>query len=103
MKKIIRIDIVKKMVSMSSTTIWRLENEGLFPKRFKISHRAVGWYEEEILEWLEYRSSGNYLQRRWNEREPEQRGQKSGVSGREKGGRNSESGVGSHNKLTLKN
>lgn len=32
-------------------TIWRWEQQGIFPKRVKIGPNAVAWIEREIDEW----------------------------------------------------
>jgi prophage regulatory protein len=53
----IRFSQLKKMVGLSRSTIWRLERQGLFPKRRKISAQAVGWLEHEVLSWLESREA----------------------------------------------
>lgn len=44
----LRLPQVKKATGLSTSTIWRLEKEGLFPKRRKISKRAVAWLSSEI-------------------------------------------------------
>jgi prophage regulatory protein len=50
--KILRPRTVVKMVGLSRSTLWRLENEGLFPARRKISRMAIGWLESEVLKWM---------------------------------------------------
>jgi prophage regulatory protein len=50
-------------VPVSRTTLWRMERDGLFPKRIRISTNRVGWLETEIDAWLEERRlsrGGNY-------------------------------------------
>ncbi len=44
---------VREKVKLSSTTIWRKESCGEFPKRINLSGPRVGWSESEIDEWLE--------------------------------------------------
>ncbi len=51
-KKIIRKPATQEKTGLSDTTIWRLENEGKFPKRIKITNKIVGWYEDQIDEWI---------------------------------------------------
>ena len=49
---------VKALVLYSYAHIDRLEAEGLFPVRVKLSkHRTgrVGWIEEEVVQWLQDR------------------------------------------------
>jgi prophage regulatory protein len=40
------------ITGLSATTLWRLEKNGKFPKRRKLSDHLVGWLENEINEWL---------------------------------------------------
>jgi prophage regulatory protein len=44
---------VFNVTKLSRSTRWRLEKEGKFPRRRRISCAAVGWLESEILFWLE--------------------------------------------------
>lgn len=53
--KIIRPKELAEMLSVSSVTIWRMEQRGELPKRRKISTGTVGWLESDIQEWLESR------------------------------------------------
>lgn len=48
---------VREKTSLSQTTIDRLEKEGDFPRRGKITPNGirVGWEESEIDEWIEAR------------------------------------------------
>jgi prophage regulatory protein len=50
--RILRRWQVQDTVGLSRATIYQLMREGRFPKRVKISVRAVGWIEHEIQEWL---------------------------------------------------
>ena len=50
--KFLRRPEVVKMVGLSSTTIWRLEQTESFPARRKLSTGAVGWLESEVLAWM---------------------------------------------------
>lgn len=40
------------MIGLSRTTIWRLEKDGLFPKRRQITRSKVGWLKSEVQDWL---------------------------------------------------
>jgi prophage regulatory protein len=42
---------IKQITGLSPSTIWRLEAEGVFPKRRKIGH-CVGWVYSEIESFL---------------------------------------------------
>ncbi len=49
----LRLKQVKEITGLSASTIWRLEKENLFPKRRKISRRAVAWQASAVQTWLE--------------------------------------------------
>jgi len=55
--KIIRPHQLTKILQVSTTTLWRMENRGELPARFKISTRAVGWLESDIEDWLKSQQS----------------------------------------------
>lgn len=50
--RIIRLRELKTITGLSTATIWRKEKENTFPKRRKISKRAVGWIHDEIVKWV---------------------------------------------------
>lgn len=58
MRRIIRKPEVIKITGKSGVTIWRDEKAGRFPKRVRIGSNSMGWFEDEILEWLESRPRG---------------------------------------------
>ena len=45
-----------KTGGLSRTTIWRLERDGLFPKRRLLTSKIVAWDEAEVDEWIKSRS-----------------------------------------------
>lgn len=51
-RKVVKVDQVRSITSLSRTTIWRLERDGKFPARVRLCSTSVGWYEDEILAWL---------------------------------------------------
>ena len=53
----IRASQLKAITGLSTTTIWRLEKNGEFPKRRKISRGAVGWVKSEVEEWASSRQN----------------------------------------------
>lgn len=55
MKNIIRPKHLCEILSVSRTTLWRMENEGELPARKQISKRNVGWLESDIEKWLQKR------------------------------------------------
>ena len=50
--RILSLKTVLARVPLSRTTLWRLEREGLFPHRIKLSENRVGWIEGEIEAWI---------------------------------------------------
>jgi prophage regulatory protein len=54
-RKIIRGARVREITGRSGTTIWRDENKGTFPRRVVLGPMSVGWFEDEILEWVRTR------------------------------------------------
>ena len=52
-KRIIRPKEFAKMLSVSITTLYRMQQEGRLPEKVKIGPRAVGWFNTAIDEWLE--------------------------------------------------
>lgn len=55
-RRVIRKRELLKMIPLSDVTVWRLEKKGEFPKRFTLGGRAVGWFADEIDEWLDQKS-----------------------------------------------
>jgi prophage regulatory protein len=51
--RILRKPETMHRVGLSDPTIWRLERAGKFPKRIKLGGNSVGWFESEIVDWLE--------------------------------------------------
>ncbi len=53
--QVLRLPQVCKVTGLCRSMIYRLETERRFPRRIKISLRAVGWIESEVQEWLAIR------------------------------------------------
>lgn len=53
--KLIKIDEVKKLTCLGTTTIYKLINEGVFPKQVKLSKNTSAWVEREVLDYIEKR------------------------------------------------
>ncbi|HEX3413632.1 MAG TPA: AlpA family phage regulatory protein [Stellaceae bacterium] len=53
--RLIRRPEVLDLTGYSYTTIWREEKAGRFPKRVQLSPMAVGWFENEVLDWIQSR------------------------------------------------
>ena len=56
--KAIRWSRVHELTGMSRSTVWRLETEGNFPRRRRLTGHAVAWIEDEVMEWLSSREIG---------------------------------------------
>jgi len=57
--KLVRLDTVLEMTTLSVSTIYRLIKKGQFPKQIKISERSTRWVLREIFEWMD----GNFKSR----------------------------------------
>ena len=51
--EILNVKDVSLITKLSRVTIWRLEKEGKFPPRIKISQKRIGWRKDEIAKWIE--------------------------------------------------
>jgi prophage regulatory protein len=56
---IYRMKRLKRLVQLSSSSIYRLEALGLFPKRVKLSASASGWRSSDIHAWIASRPFAN--------------------------------------------
>jgi prophage regulatory protein len=50
--RIIREEERRKVTGLSRTTWWRMERNGLAPKRRQLSANSVGWLESELRAWM---------------------------------------------------
>jgi prophage regulatory protein len=55
LKNIIRLPAVMAKTGLSTSTIWRYEKAGDFPRRVQLGPNSVGWVVEEVDAWLEQR------------------------------------------------
>lgn len=55
--EIIRPRDLPRETGLSRTTIWRLEKNGTFPKRIRLSAGAVGYRRAEVEAWRESRQT----------------------------------------------
>ena len=55
MIKIIRVKQLCEILSVSRSTLWRMEKDGHLPPRRQFAKRSVGWIESELNDWLESR------------------------------------------------
>jgi prophage regulatory protein len=54
-EKFIRFGSLAEIVGLSRTTIYRLEQQGQFPKRVKLGSNSVAWRLTEINSWMAVR------------------------------------------------
>lgn len=47
----IRLPEVKKLVGFSTTKIYEMASQGLFPKQVPLGGRSVAWVKSEVLQW----------------------------------------------------
>jgi prophage regulatory protein len=47
---------VRQLTGLSRSTIWRLEKNGQFPARRKLSANSVGWSLIELQAWMQSRN-----------------------------------------------
>jgi prophage regulatory protein len=50
--RFLRLEQVKQMVGLGKTMIYRLVNEGTFPRPCKPGGSATRWSETEVLDWM---------------------------------------------------
>ncbi|GGF57654.1 hypothetical protein GCM10011332_08910 [Terasakiella brassicae] len=55
MKKIMRTTDVLKIVQFSRSTLWRKVQSGEFPAPVELGSNSSGYFEHEVLEWLNSR------------------------------------------------
>jgi prophage regulatory protein len=53
MPTIIKLPKVKEITTFSRSTVYRLIQEGKFPKQVKLSKHSAGWLESEVLAYLD--------------------------------------------------
>lgn len=49
---ILRRTELEQRLGLSRSSIYKMMDDGEFPRPFKIGRRAVGWREEDIETWL---------------------------------------------------
>ena len=50
--RILRMPELRRITGLSSSTIVRMERRREFPPRLRLGGTAVGWREDEILQWI---------------------------------------------------
>lgn len=54
-ERLIRMKELKTIIGISSTSIWRRCNEGIFPAPVRIGPGAVAWRLSEVESWVDTR------------------------------------------------
>jgi predicted DNA-binding transcriptional regulator AlpA len=49
---LVRFPQFQSLISLSTVTVWRMVNDGRFPKPFRVSPKLRLWRAEDIHEWL---------------------------------------------------
>ena len=52
---LLRLKAVIELTGMCRSNIYRLEAQGVFPARVKLSARASAWRSDEVAEWIKSR------------------------------------------------
>jgi predicted DNA-binding transcriptional regulator AlpA len=50
--QVLRVPDVMKITGLGRTTLWQLERAGRFPKRLRLTGRAVGWRASDVARWI---------------------------------------------------
>jgi len=58
-RTILRVEVVLRRTGLKRTMLYDLIAKGQFPKQVSLGARAVGWYEDEVDEWIRNRDSAN--------------------------------------------
>lgn len=52
LRQLLRREDVLAMVGLSTSTLYRLMNEGAFPRPVAVAPRRVAWRREDVVEWI---------------------------------------------------
>lgn len=58
--RVLRLPEVVERVGLSKSSVWRLIQQGEFPRPIRLGGRAVGWRDDEIEYWIESRDRVNW-------------------------------------------
>ncbi|MFU4390355.1 helix-turn-helix transcriptional regulator [Pseudomonas paraeruginosa] len=53
--RFLRFGAVAELIGLSRSTIWRLEQEGNFPKRVRLGSNSVAWRLSDLNTWMSAR------------------------------------------------
>ena len=51
--KVIKLNEVKQITTLSTASIYRQIKDKSFPKQIKLGERSSAWFYDEIIQWLE--------------------------------------------------
>lgn len=51
--KLLTVKEVEARTGLTRVTLWRMEREGQFPRRRRVTTRNVRWIDAEVDEWIE--------------------------------------------------
>ena len=54
-RRVLRLKQVQAQTGLSRSTIFALQQRGIFPQSIKIGPKATGWYEDEVQDYIETR------------------------------------------------
>lgn len=54
-QRVLRKPELMGRIGLSDVTLWRMEQEGKFPRRIRLGGNSVGWLSAEIDDWLQER------------------------------------------------
>jgi prophage regulatory protein len=60
--RMLRLEAVTSLIGLQKSTLYKLEAEGRFPKRRKLTERSSAWREDEVLAWIESRPTAKAVQ-----------------------------------------
>lgn len=52
-ERLLALPEIKRLTSLVSTSIWRLEKDGAFPKGMRLTQCCERWRESEVLQWMQ--------------------------------------------------
>lgn len=55
--RLIRLPELIRVSGLSASTVRRLEAQGVFPRRLRVSANVVAWRLHEVIAWLETRTA----------------------------------------------
>lgn len=58
----IKLPEVISLVGLKTTTIYKMANEGKFPKQVKLGARSVAWIKSEVLQWNQEKAQASRAQ-----------------------------------------